>query len=213
MGYLRTSAPATEPITLAEAKAQCSVDSSDFDDLLNALIVAARSWAENYTRRSLITQTWSYFADCFPSNEIGFVPGPERAAETYSGFRRGPIYLPYPPFIAITTFKYVATDGTLTTLSSAYYQLETNTGAEARIIPAYNCSWPATRLQMEAVQIVYTAGYGAASAVPQPIKQAMLLMIGAWFKNRESTSSDFDSKAVPMAVKCLLDPYVVWRSA
>lgn len=216
MGYLRTLEPSTEPITLAEAKAQCSVDTSDFDDLLNALIVGSRSWVENYLRRSLITQTWHAYFDEFPANDRAFNVGPERSAETYNGYRRGTIYLPFPPLISVTSLKYVAIDGTLTTLvANTDYQVETTTGAEARIIPAYNASWPATRLQMEAVQVIYTAGYGAASDVPQPIKQAMLLLIAAWFKNREATADEFEAlkKKVPFAVECLLDSYKVWRSA
>jgi uncharacterized phiE125 gp8 family phage protein len=50
--------PASEPVTLAEAKSHLRVDLNDDDTLINALITAARQMAEEYTRRAFITQTW-----------------------------------------------------------------------------------------------------------------------------------------------------------
>ncbi|MEQ1790660.1 MAG: head-tail connector protein, partial [Rickettsiales bacterium] len=54
----RISAPATEPITLAEAKLYLRVDSSSEDNLITDLIVAARMSAEAWLKNSLISQSW-----------------------------------------------------------------------------------------------------------------------------------------------------------
>jgi hypothetical protein len=50
--------PGEEPVSLAEAKAWCRIDSTDEDALLAALIAAARLQVEGLTGRALVTQTW-----------------------------------------------------------------------------------------------------------------------------------------------------------
>ena len=55
--------PTTEPITEEEAKSWAKIDTDDDDALVSALIAAVRSSAEQYLRRSLITQTWMLTLD------------------------------------------------------------------------------------------------------------------------------------------------------
>lgn len=55
--------PATEPATLGEAKLHLRVDGTEEDNLIAALITAARQKAEDYTRRAFITQTWELALD------------------------------------------------------------------------------------------------------------------------------------------------------
>jgi uncharacterized phiE125 gp8 family phage protein len=64
-GTVQTAAPAAEPITLAEAKAWLRVDGTDEDTLITALIAAARTHVENFTRRALITQQFEVSFDAF----------------------------------------------------------------------------------------------------------------------------------------------------
>ncbi len=59
----RITAPASEPVTLAELKSYLYIDHSDDDDLLNRMLQAAREAAEQFTRRSFITQTWKLTYD------------------------------------------------------------------------------------------------------------------------------------------------------
>lgn len=51
--------PATEPITLIEAKNWLKVDFSEDDNLISSLIVAARQYAEHYCNTHFITSTYS----------------------------------------------------------------------------------------------------------------------------------------------------------
>jgi uncharacterized phiE125 gp8 family phage protein len=55
---VRITAPANEPLTLHESKHYLRIDHENDDALINHLIVTARMHAENWLRRSLISQTW-----------------------------------------------------------------------------------------------------------------------------------------------------------
>jgi hypothetical protein len=55
--------PATEPVTLAQAKAWLKVETDDEDALIAALIPAARARAEWHTGRAFVTQGWTLWLD------------------------------------------------------------------------------------------------------------------------------------------------------
>jgi uncharacterized phiE125 gp8 family phage protein len=65
MAAILIEEPAIEPLTLAEAKSFLRVEHSADDDLIGALIKAARSEVESATRRALITQGWRIALDCW----------------------------------------------------------------------------------------------------------------------------------------------------
>lgn len=60
------ASPASEPVSLNEAKLWLRVDNSDEDSLIAELIATARESAEIYTRRSFISQTLQLTLDAFP---------------------------------------------------------------------------------------------------------------------------------------------------
>ena len=62
------TAPAAEPVLLADAKLHLRVDHIADDDLITSLITAAREAAEHLTGRALITQTWERVLGAFPSS-------------------------------------------------------------------------------------------------------------------------------------------------
>jgi uncharacterized phiE125 gp8 family phage protein len=151
-------APASEPVTLTEAKAQCRVDGSDSDTELNTYIAAAREFVESYTATKLVSQTvlmqGSDFCDL--------------AA------------LPVAPVISVSSVKYLDSDGTEQTLSTDVYDV-VNVGLAAEIRPKVNQSWPYARLASDAVRVTAVCGY---STLPTPIKSALLLIISSWFDSR-----------------------------
>lgn len=73
MTSILIAGPGEEPVSLAEAKAWCRIDSSDEDDLVTALITAARLQVESETRRALITQSWRLSLDC-PRGRLVVLP-------------------------------------------------------------------------------------------------------------------------------------------
>ena len=189
IGYKVTSGPAVEPVTLTEAKAQCRVIDTSEDTLITNLIVAARQYAENYLNFAVIDQQiTAKFAD-FPDS-------------------RGSIDLPMTQLLSVTSVSYVDSTGATQTVSSADYLADTfsNPGV---IYLAAGKNWPTSVADQGAVlTVVYQAGLATnAAGVPQAIKQAMLLLIGHWFENREAIVVGTTSAAVQMTTSALLDPY------
>jgi uncharacterized phiE125 gp8 family phage protein len=175
---------ATEPISLAEAKAHLRVTHTAEDALIAALITAARQACESETNRSLVTQTWVKTLDLFPVA----------------------IELPNPPVVAIASVQYVdATTRLSTMLSPASYTLD-NKSEPGWLVPAYGYDWPVPLDVINAVTITYTAGYGDASAVPEVIKAWIKLHLGNLYANRESFIVGAPVAALPFAAG-LLDPY------
>ena len=187
---VQTVAPSSEPVTLAEVKLQCRIDSdmTAEDTLLTQYIAIARQQIENETGRQLITATWVYRADAFPVCRW--------------------IEMPRPPLLTITTLAYVDGAGTTQTWASSNYRV--NSYADpGRLELAYGVSWPTVRSQFDAVQVSYTAGYGAAaSAVPEPLRQAILLWVADLYLRREPTG-DRQAYLMPLSVERLLWPYRV----
>jgi uncharacterized phiE125 gp8 family phage protein len=185
-----------EPLTLDEAKAQCRVEVDDDDDLFYALIIAARQYGESFTHRALPPQTW----------DLGLC----------GGFPCGAIEVPLPPVTSIVSVTYVDSNGTTQTLTpTTQYVTIVPAGPKAmpaRITPAYAVPWPPTRRIENAVTVRFTAGYSGTgtNAMPEAIKQAMKLLIGHWYANRESVVVGTISTTLQMTVDALLWPYKVF---
>lgn len=188
------TAPAAEPLTLVEAKAHLRVDVDDDDDLIEGLIVAAREWTENYCRRSWVRRTLELRLDCF----------------------YGEIKLPRSPVSSVTSVKYTGQDGTLQTVDSAVYQVDTY-ATPPRIVPVLGAPWPVPKIgAINAVLIEYEAGFAPgqgsptdyAENVPKSVKSAMKLVIGHLYEHRELTTEDA-LQMVPFATKSLLAAYEI----
>lgn len=182
---LTITPPAEEPITLAEAKVHCHVDGSDEDSLLTGLIVAARELCELRARRAFVTQTLERHLECWPAS---------------TG-----IYVPKAPLVSVTSVKYIDSDSVEQTVSSSDYIVDI-ASQPGRVVLKRNVSWPSAELQVGgAVRVRYVAGYGAASAVPARYKQAIRLLVGHWYENREQVAiNQGNLKTLPFAVDALL---------
>lgn len=194
--------PVAEPVTLAEAKAHCRVEHSSDDTLISSLIVAAREYVETETRRALCTQTWDLTIHrAWPSYWD---------AECHE-WRIG-IELPRPPLVSVTSITYVDTAGDSQTLAADQYQV-VKTGGQTLaglIVPAYSVTWPSIRDVHDAISVRFVAGYGNAAAVPQRIKQAMLLLIGHLYENREAVITGTITAELAKSIDDLLFPLRVF---
>jgi uncharacterized phiE125 gp8 family phage protein len=173
--------PNVEPITVDEAKAHLRVEHAEDDDLIGSLIGAAREWAEGFTGRKLITQTWSVWLPAWP---------PAR-------FR-----VPLSPVQSVMSIVYTPVGGTATTVSVDTYAL----APDETLWLARGSAWPSGEILLpEGVTITVKVGYGdAATSVPKRFTQAMLLMIGHWYGHRESVNIGNITSEIPLGAEMLL---------
>lgn len=183
-----TSPPAAEPVALAEMKLYLKVESAIIDDdaLITALITSARRQAEEHTGRALVTQTWSMLLD----GPGGLSAEEEDAWEeltrsTFIPERYRAIVLPRPPLQSVTSVKYYDEDDAEHTWASTNYRLDTYS-EPGRILLASGGSWPSGLRAQQGFLVEFVAGYGDASAVPEDIKTAILMMVAHWYENREA---------------------------
>ena len=156
--------PASEPIGISDAMNYARIDADADVVTLTGMITAARQEAEKITRRQLITASWELRLDCF----------------------RETIYLPMPPLQSVTTVKYLDTGGTERTLVENTDYIVDTYSEPARITPAYGMVWPPTQSVMNAVRIVFVAGYGDDDTdVPQSIRNWIMIFFGSLYENRE----------------------------
>ena len=186
-----TSAPAALVLTLAEIKAHVRVDTSDEDTFLTNLGAAANEHLDGWDGllgKALITQTWRADFDKFP------------------GVRR--IGLPIGP-VQTVVVKYSDSDNAEQTWASSKYAVHEDNSEPFLWLDQGQDSWPATYDRRDAVRIETVVGYGAASTnIPEPIRQAMLLMVGDAYRNRETVAVGIASKLpVSMATEALLVNY------
>lgn len=201
------SPPAVEPLTLAQAKEHLRVVASDEDNLITAIIKAARLNVEAWTGRALIDQTWELVLDSFPAasqNNFPFV------VPTVGG---NAIEIPKPPLIAVTQFAYDDTAGDEQILDPTAYFVD-NASEPGWVVPAGSTSWPSTINAINSVRIRFRAGYQTAdspadTAVPEDIKAAMKLLIGNMYEHRETQVVGTIANRLPWGVEQLLRPHRV----
>ena len=187
--------PTVEPVTSTEAKLHLRVDHSNDDTLITILIKAAREIVEKHTNRSLINQTRIIKLDNFPWGDT--------------------LRLTDGPVSSLSSIKYDAADdeNSDTTLSSSLYWTDLDSDIPRVVVKD---SWPSTYDKPNAVRITYIAGYGTSgSNVPQPLKQAMLLILGHLYENRQQvivSGSPTGALEIPFGASVLMSPYVLEQS-
>lgn len=203
--------PATEPISLTEAKAHLRVDHNDDDATISFLITVARQYVDaisGWHGHALITQTWDLILDAFPLPTSSCCwPAAPVMTETVAA-----LPLPYPPLQSVTSIKYIDSAGAQQTMPPADYAVDT-ISEPGWIIPV--SSWPASKAVANAIEVRFVCGFGNAADVPATIRHALLLMIGHWYENREQVLAQYEGGAtvlsLPLGVECLLFPTQLLR--
>lgn len=170
------TAPTTEPVSLADAKLHLRVDIADDDMLIARMISGAREMLEERLGLALMTQTRDVYALTFPTGTV--------------------LTLPYGPLQSVTGVYYTETDSSSElTFDAASYLTQTWRNA---IVLKSGYSWPSDA----SMRVRYVTGYTSASAVPETINQALLLLVGHWYENREALGSNLHE--LPLAVEALI---------
>lgn len=193
MALTLVTAPAVEPLTLAEAKRHLRVEHDDENDLIVDALKAAREFVETFTGRVLITQTWDLKLAAFPC---------------------GAIHLPMAPVSAVSTITYLDTAGASQTWSASLYRTSLPTGPKAMrgcITPAYGESYPSTYGVVDAVAVRFVAGYGTTgAALPAALRQAIKVVLTHVWSERWAAATGAASAPVPAAAEALLWGYRVF---
>ena len=172
--------PTQEPISLSEAKEHLRVGDSD-DNYISDLITCAREFCEEYQGRAYFSQTLEITLDQWPYENNIYI---RHEAYRFELPRATPLQ-------SITSIIYKDQDGTPNTWEAANYIIDTDSQPGQIVLP-YGSIWPQFSLYpVNAIRIRYVAGIDPASpATPFParIRQAMRLLIGHWFENREAAT-------------------------
>lgn len=192
MGALVRTVAATVPVvTTAEAKQHMRVDLPDDDDLIDNLVQAATNTVENLTGRSLLEQTWKWLLDVFPG--------------------KNELLIPRARVISVASLKSTDQADVQTLFAAANYIVDIDS-EPGRLVKRIGVSWPANGglREANAVEMIFKAGYGNTSAtVPRDLRQAVLMLAGHFYENRETTIS-MDLKEIPFGVRALVAPYAAW---
>jgi uncharacterized phiE125 gp8 family phage protein len=188
MPYQVTTPPASEPVTLAEAKTWLKRDDTTADDtLISDLIGAARAYCERETGRALLTQTVTEYFDGWPSCCT--------------------LELALAPVASVTSVGYVA-DGETSMTYTTWATTEYNTdlvSQPARIVKKENIDYPDLECVPNSVKVIYVAGSTSASAdALKEIRVAMRLLLAKWYENREDMQENETNNPRVRSVDVLL---------
>lgn len=165
-------APSVEPVSLVQAKANLRVDHDSDDTLIGDMIAQAREHIESRCHAVLAEQTIL------------------SACDSFSDLAR----LPHGPLKSVTSIAYVDAAGEEETIPEDVYQ-PMKDGLEPSIALKAGRCWPRN---LPGSRISVTAIYGGNT--PRDIERAILLLVGAWYENREATVIGVSVGALPVGV-------------
>lgn len=172
-------------VPLNIAKDHLRVSDNASDALISGAIQASTGFAENFLNRTLATKSYRLSLDDWAPR----------------------IFLKLPPLITVDSVKYDDENDVEQTLATSVYESgHINKLPFIQLAP--DQSWPdlSTTTALERIRIDYTAGYGGASDIPDPIVQSMLLNIGDMYENRETQVIGQPINENPASIN-LLFPY------
>ncbi|VAX28193.1 hypothetical protein MNBD_NITROSPINAE05-808, partial [hydrothermal vent metagenome] len=127
MAYQLKTPPASEPVTLGEAKSYLRISDADDDAFITALITAIRERFESFALRSVITQTWTLWLDGFPAANKKGAPGDgnfELPVSHFDAVKRV-LEIPRPRLLSVAFIKTYDTENSATVFASSNYFVDT----------------------------------------------------------------------------------------
>jgi uncharacterized phiE125 gp8 family phage protein len=194
-GHVITAQPAIEPVSVQEVQAAIAVHGDD--DFIASLITEARQEIEEMTGLALITQSWRLSLDRWPGAREDWWDGVRQAAisEIYATGVPAWVQLPRYPLQAIdavTVFDEASNSQTVTV--GDVFDIDTYQ-KPGRMALRRGQTWPIALRTVNAIQIDYTAGYGAALDVPAPLKRAIRAMAAYMYEHRGDGCTGADAYA------------------
>ncbi len=186
MALVMTSGPASEPVTVADAKAHMRIDGTVEDVLIASLIVTSRLHVESALDLALINQSWTLILDRWPA-------GPE-------------VEIPLAPLLAVIAVKVKNSAGVSSAVPPTSYLVDL--ASKPPRIVWNNAARPDPGVPAGGIEIEFTAGFGASAAtVPAPLKHAVLMLTSHWYEHRDANEIGSSAARIPDAVSDLIQPF------
>jgi uncharacterized phiE125 gp8 family phage protein len=184
------------PVTLAEAKQYCRVQTTVDDSLITSMIRAATKQAEIKTKRSLMSQSWAVtLKHGFPLND-------------------GPIELLRPPLSTVSSnvsVSYINTTGGSTTLPEANYFVDYVSEPGMITLSTGVTQWPETSTRVNSVTVNYVSGYildaSSEATTPEDLKLWINSRVLQMYDERNPVSTSVRTTLKRDFVDGLLDEY------
>jgi uncharacterized phiE125 gp8 family phage protein len=166
------------------------------DSFLERAIQAAREHAESFMQRTIIETEFEWRFNQFPGSAERLV-------------------LPRNPALSVESISYVDSNSNQQTFADFSTQF---TESESVLVPDYGESWPDARGHLGDVTITFRAGYEPDTSqsptdyranVPAAVKNAILLLVGHMYENREAVVIGDEPHKVQFAFESLLWPHRV----
>lgn len=188
-----------EPVSVADLKTFIGLgQSTEEDAFLTAIEKAARQYAENYTKRNCLPQTWQLKLDEFPDDDILLMRAPLSTDVTN---------------VVITYLD--PTSGDSTTLSSTSYTVDYDS-EPGRIFLSASGDWPDVFDRKGAITIQFVAGFKCNTAVtpatdtcPEDIEAWIKMRTKAMYESRDSHGDRQVYEAPHSFIDGLLDRHVL----
>lgn len=186
-GSVRITQPAVEPVSLSELKAHLAITESGDDEILFDLISEAREQIEQSSGLALISQQWRMTMDQWPAGSSQWWDG---VREGHPSMLYGPrgaawVKLPVYPLISVDTVTVFDEDSTSQSVTIGdVFDIDTQQ-TPGRMGLKFGATWPIALRPTNAIQIVYTAGYGStAASVPRTLRRAVRAMAAYLYAHR-----------------------------
>jgi uncharacterized phiE125 gp8 family phage protein len=174
--------PTIEPVSLDDAKLWLRLDSSIEDELVQALIVAARLMVEAEIGQVLIGQNWRLVGDEWPMGE--FIP-----------VRVGRV-------LSVAGGRIFSAQSVPTPMLAGNFTIFANSEPPA-ILPIER---PAPGRNHAGIEIDIRLGFGeTAASVPETIRLAIRRLVTLWYEDRGDSSSP--EAGLPPQIRALLRPF------
>ena len=211
-GSTLITAPAVEPVTLAEMRTHLRLhgDDTSENDLLTDLIQEARQEIEQRISRAMIEQTWQLTIDHWPHGREPWWEGTKEAHIHVLHGNYGWLVLPKSPLISVESVTVYDEDSTAQSINVAQ-TFDIDTAQEpGRLALKSGQTWPVALRPTNAIEVVYKARFTtSADDVQGPLKRAVRNLAAYAYQYRGDCSSE--AAMLGAGVKGVVDQYKVLK--
>ena len=181
----------TQIISTEEAKEHLRILSTDDDEYINSLCFAAQQNVEKYCNIILMTTEIVQRGDTWGDiGELYFSPVENSGAASLS------------------SIQYYDSDDVLQTWAATNYDFDKfSCPTRIGLASGSGVELPSIANRLNAVEVSYSVGYALASEVPKALKQAILILVGQWYENRQEAVVGRSVGLIPMTARYLMDKY------